>query len=272
MFSITAWNCATGYFTFGHEVGHNLGMSHDRGTSNRCNGKNFNYGYRDPEARFRSILGYGCRSGQCDRNPANRACTRVQRFSNTKYMYNGRPIGTASEDNTRVVNEAKADVAQYFRHVSPQSFRFPTVIPSSTPSRDLAIYGPSESPTRPPSPQPSSIPSTRPSLKVSRNPSDPPTSDGCFDSPLDFIIDKKEIVNCEWVSNDKKDRCDTKGVNKSCPLTCDNCMTCSDSSLKFIITAPKSQNRKCRDIGKKEGVSCDVPFIRSTCRNACGVC
>ena len=24
MFSVTAWNCATGYYTFGHEIGHNF--------------------------------------------------------------------------------------------------------------------------------------------------------------------------------------------------------------------------------------------------------
>jgi len=33
MFSVvTDWNCVTGYFSFGHEIGHNQGLNHDRGT------------------------------------------------------------------------------------------------------------------------------------------------------------------------------------------------------------------------------------------------
>ena len=36
MFSVTKWSCATGYFSFGHEIGHNLGINHDRGTKDAC--------------------------------------------------------------------------------------------------------------------------------------------------------------------------------------------------------------------------------------------
>jgi len=117
MFSVTAWNCATGYFSFGHEVGHNLGLNHDRGTKNACNGVNYNYGYRDPSARFRSILAYACRSGQCDNNPANGRCTRVQRFSNPTYSYGGAPIGTATENNARKINDERFKVAKYYTHI-----------------------------------------------------------------------------------------------------------------------------------------------------------
>jgi len=32
MFSATQWYCATDNYVFAHEVGHNLGCDHDRGT------------------------------------------------------------------------------------------------------------------------------------------------------------------------------------------------------------------------------------------------
>jgi hypothetical protein len=115
MFSVTAWNCATGYYSFGHEIGHNLGCNHDKGTKGACSDSNYNYGWRDPNANFRSILAYNCKSGQCDNN-AGGGCTRVQRFSNPNFLYNGSPIGNAQHDNARRINDVKATVAAYFPH------------------------------------------------------------------------------------------------------------------------------------------------------------
>ena len=31
MYSVSSYSCATGYYTFGHEIGHNFGLNHDRG-------------------------------------------------------------------------------------------------------------------------------------------------------------------------------------------------------------------------------------------------
>jgi hypothetical protein len=115
MFSVTSWSCATGYYSFGHEIGHNLGCNHDKGTKSQCTSSNYNYGWRDPNARFRSILAYNCVSGQCDNN-AGGGCTRVQRFSNSKFLYNGSPIGSALHDNARQINDVKAIVAGYYPH------------------------------------------------------------------------------------------------------------------------------------------------------------
>jgi Metallo-peptidase family M12B Reprolysin-like len=57
MFAVTQYSCATGYYTFGHELGHNLGMFHDRGTEKTCSeASTFNYGYRDPNAEFRTTI------------------------------------------------------------------------------------------------------------------------------------------------------------------------------------------------------------------------
>ena len=98
-------------------------MFHDRGTEKTCNETGtFNYGYRDPNADFRTILSYNCKMGQCDSMPKD-GCTRVQRFSNSdsRYTYNGKPIGDAKRDNAKQLNNVRAIVAAYFPAMNCQT-------------------------------------------------------------------------------------------------------------------------------------------------------
>jgi Metallo-peptidase family M12 len=123
MFSVTQYSCATGYYSFGHELGHNFGMYHDRGAENSCTStSDFNYGYRNPNAEFRTILSYDCQIGQCDKMPSD-GCPRIQRYSNsdTAYKYNGKAIGNAINDNARLFNNYRALVASYFPAMNCQS-------------------------------------------------------------------------------------------------------------------------------------------------------
>ena len=116
MFSVTQYSCATGYYSFGHEIGHNFGMFHDQGTEKSCSGTTaFNFGYRQPNAEFRTMLSYDCKIGECDSMPKN-GCPRVQRFSNSnsRYTYNGKPIGNAKSDNAKQFNQYSSRVAAYF--------------------------------------------------------------------------------------------------------------------------------------------------------------
>ena len=151
MFSVTAWNCATGLYSkitpiflevilsvltdfniliaFGHEIGHNFGCNHDKGTTDTCNQPEYNYGYRDPQARFRSVMAYGCKTGQCDNN-AGGYCTRVQMFSSKDIQYNGMPIGASDIDNARRINEKRVEVAGYF----PTRVGVPSATPTSQPT------------------------------------------------------------------------------------------------------------------------------------------
>jgi len=143
MFSVTGYNCATGYYSFGHEIAHNMGCNHDKGTSRACSSSKYNYGYRDPDANFRSIMGYSCRSGQCDKNKGG-GCTRVQRFSNPNFKYNGKAIGTPLHDNARQLNNVRQTVAKYYTAPNPG----PSPGPNPTTQQPATTRQPV--PTRPP--------------------------------------------------------------------------------------------------------------------------
>ena len=96
-----------------------MGLQHDRGTTEVCSG-GYNYGYRDPDALFRTIMGYNCRTGQCDNLNGN-SCSRVQRFStsDTSIKYSNKALGTPAHDNARKLNEVKLEVSNYFTRPVP---------------------------------------------------------------------------------------------------------------------------------------------------------
>ena len=41
MFSVTKYSCATGNYSFGHELGHNMGCNHDKGTKDTCGSSDY---------------------------------------------------------------------------------------------------------------------------------------------------------------------------------------------------------------------------------------
>jgi len=129
MFSVTAWNCATGYYSFGHEIGHNLGALHDLGTSNACSSSSYHYGWRDPDGDFRTIMAYNCRTNACD-NIAKSGCTRVNWWSNPEVSYMGKTTGARNANNARQINDVAATVATY----EPTGGQTPTtVVPTPAP-------------------------------------------------------------------------------------------------------------------------------------------
>jgi hypothetical protein len=92
-----------------------LGAHHDRPSMERCDSdeSSFNFGYRDPQSEFRTILAYGCEVNQCDHLPKT-GCPRIQRFSNTVTTYKGKSLGNAANDNARTINESSKVVAAYY--------------------------------------------------------------------------------------------------------------------------------------------------------------
>lgn len=85
-YSVTQTNCATGNYTFGHEIGHNMSARHDRANDNTDGSPfNFNHGYLDNGNNFKTIMGTG-------------GNTRIQYFSNPNVLFNGAVTGVAEGD------------------------------------------------------------------------------------------------------------------------------------------------------------------------------
>jgi peptidyl-Asp metalloendopeptidase len=83
-FSVVAVNCAIGNYSFGHELGHNMGLQHDRADAPADGVFPFSHGYVDIPHNFRDIMGTqtSCIS-----------CVRIQNFSNPNIVFNGFPTG-----------------------------------------------------------------------------------------------------------------------------------------------------------------------------------
>lgn len=102
-FTVVTKDCATGYYSYGHELGHNYGANHDPAT-----GRNGNYpyghGFQHLPARLRTVMAYDCSGG----------CKRVNIWSGPNNRWNGNVMGNAHEsDNTRVLNQRAATVAGF---------------------------------------------------------------------------------------------------------------------------------------------------------------
>jgi len=102
-FTVATKDCATGYYSYGHELGHNYGATHDPGA-----GRNtiypYGHGFQHLGARLRTVMAYDCGGG----------CSRVNIWSGPNNRWNGQVMGNAHQsDNTRVLNERAGTVAGF---------------------------------------------------------------------------------------------------------------------------------------------------------------
>lgn len=111
------------------------GCNYDRGATNACNVGGYAYGYRDPQAEFRTILSPYCAANQCTGNrlPRRAACTRILRFSSPFGMYNGKPVGDDGSDCVRRINFIGDTVSSFFARPAP------TPPPTTRPTSCLRI-------------------------------------------------------------------------------------------------------------------------------------
>jgi len=87
-------SCALGYYTFGHELGHNFGCLHDaRQGSNP----------KHPYGLGKHLEGTGKRTNMAYYAPGHG--TKINWYSNPDVMYQGVPTGTENENNARVLRE-----------------------------------------------------------------------------------------------------------------------------------------------------------------------
>lgn len=108
-YAVVHYDCATGYYSFAHELGHLQGARHD--PPNDPSIAPFAYGHGMQHAgpsNWRTIMAYNCTP----------SCPRLQYWSSPHVNYAGVAMGTAaSNDNARVLNETASTVAG-FRSVS----------------------------------------------------------------------------------------------------------------------------------------------------------
>lgn len=83
-FNVVRADCASGNYTFAHELGHNQGARHNREVDPSNDGVfPYAHGYQDPGGAFRTVMSYDCPDG----------CPRVLHFSNPEVLYGGSPTG-----------------------------------------------------------------------------------------------------------------------------------------------------------------------------------
>jgi hypothetical protein len=112
-FSVVNWSCATGNYTFAHELAHNQGSAHDRANADLAGAYPNSYGWRFYGAsgrRYRTIMAY---------EPG----ARIQRFSNPNVLYDGVPTGVQFKglgaNNASSINRTASTVANFRLHVVP---------------------------------------------------------------------------------------------------------------------------------------------------------
>lgn len=111
-FSVTAYPCISPNYTFGHELGHNMGSTHAPEDGGSAPLYSYSYGYKNPSNLFRTVMAYNC--------PVN--CPRILYFSNPAVSYNGQPTGTvAQHNNAASINGARNTIANWRQAVSPNT-------------------------------------------------------------------------------------------------------------------------------------------------------
>ncbi|NZA25301.1 hypothetical protein H0E84_02810 [Luteimonas sp. SJ-92] len=103
-FSVVHYSCATGYYSFGHEIGHNFGAHHNPEAPANNTTYPYGHGYLHPGSAWRTVMAYNCPSG----------CNRINYWSNPGRTYGGAVMGTAARhDNARLLNGRRGTVAGF---------------------------------------------------------------------------------------------------------------------------------------------------------------
>ena len=108
-FATVYYDCATGYYSFAHEIGHLQSARHDPSADPTTTPYAYGHGYRAPNNAWRTIMAYNCTVN----------CPRLNYWSNPDVTYGGQAMGTATQShNQRVLVNTKATIAA-FRGATP---------------------------------------------------------------------------------------------------------------------------------------------------------
>ncbi len=111
-FCVVARICATGKYSFAHEMGHNMGSNHDHANAGGSSGVYpYSFGYQSPSKAWRSIMAYDC---------AGTSCTRINYWSNPGLIWNATNelmgvsgTGPTAADNRSSLNNTAFTVANF---------------------------------------------------------------------------------------------------------------------------------------------------------------
>lgn len=111
-YGVVNYSCATGYYSFAHEIGHIQGLQHDPVSAPGTIPFAYGHGYQSTNSApsWRTIMAYNC----------SPSCARLQYFSNPNLNYNGLAMGTPTvSNNARVLNETAASVSLFRSRPAP---------------------------------------------------------------------------------------------------------------------------------------------------------
>jgi hypothetical protein len=109
-FNVNHYTCIFGNFTMAHEIGHNMGLQHDRANASFQGSAPYAYGYR--VSGHRDVMAYDCSLP----TPTGFSCPRRAIFSTPSQNFPGSAVVAGvvnSEDNTRALNDVALTVANF---------------------------------------------------------------------------------------------------------------------------------------------------------------
>lgn len=117
-FCVVSRTCATGYYSFGHELGHIMSARHDWYVDNTNNAPfTFNHAYVNTVDRWRTVMGY-------NRNCSDQgfSCPRLIYWSNPDVVYQGAPMGVPEGQsqpsfNAKTLNNTATTVAAFMESI-----------------------------------------------------------------------------------------------------------------------------------------------------------
>ena len=142
-FSVVSSSWATGYYTFAHELGHNMAAHHDWYVNNSTIPYTYNHGYVNSTGRWLTIMAYHT---EC--SDQSFYCTRLGYWSNPNVLYGsdpmGVPAGTSKSCNMGVPNpncDADNHLVLNNTAYTVANFRSSSDIPPSPPNNIEASDG-----------------------------------------------------------------------------------------------------------------------------------
>ena len=103
-FAVVHYTCATGYYSFAHEIGHLQGARHNPEADPTMLPFSYGHGYSNPTANWRTIMSYDCPNG----------CPRLPYWANPQVKYHNLAMGDGDCCNdSRVLNETASTITAF---------------------------------------------------------------------------------------------------------------------------------------------------------------